>query len=60
MHSLVQPGVQRAIGIEVDEVKCMKSESVIHEGCKKMQALGLDIPCVPLVLHRNIEKVLAL
>jgi hypothetical protein len=57
MHALVEPGVKQAIGIEVDAIKCMKSESVIHEACQKMLALGLPVECVPLVLHRNIEAV---
>lgn len=57
MHALVEPGVQKAVGIEVDEIKCFKSESVIHEACQKMQTLDLPVHCVPLVLHRDVEKV---
>ena len=57
MHALVEPGVRRAIGIEVDAIKCMKSESVIRDACQKMLRLGHDVHCEPLVLHRNIEQV---
>ena len=59
MHALVDPGVTHAIGIEVDDIKCLKSESVIREACLKMLALGHTVPITPLVLHRNIEQVRA-
>jgi hypothetical protein len=49
--------VRQAIGIEVDEIKCMKSESVIREAYKVaaplMDTAGTH---VPLVLHRDIEQ----
>jgi len=57
MHALVEPGVARAIGIEVDSIKCLKSESVIREARKRLLAAGNPVPCTPLVLHRDIEKV---
>jgi hypothetical protein len=57
MHALVDPGVQSAIGIEVDDIKCLKSESVIREACKKMCSHGLSVPQAPRVLHRDIEQV---
>ena len=57
IHALVEPGLTRAIGIEVDAIKCMKSESVIHEACQKMRSLDLPVPSTPLVLHRDIEAV---
>ena len=57
MHALVEPGIKQAVGIEVDEIKCMKSESVIHEACKKLQSLGLTVAQIPLVIHRDIERV---
>jgi hypothetical protein len=57
MHALVDPGIQSAIGIEVDEIKCLKSESVIREACKKMRSHGLSVAHIPRVLHRDIEQV---
>lgn len=60
VHALAEPGVKSAIGVEVDEIKCMKSESVIHDACHKLRDLQVPVHCVPLVLHRNIETVCAL
>lgn len=57
VHALANPGVKSALGIEVDEIKCMKSESVIHDACQKLRNLNVAVHCVPLVLHRNIETV---
>lgn len=58
MHALVQPGLKSAVGLEVDEIKCMKSESVIRHAlgvAKEMS--GCDSCTEPRVLHKDVEKV---
>jgi hypothetical protein len=54
----VQPGIQRAVGLEVDEIKCLKSESVIRGAFTVARDLANCENCVePVVLHKDIEKV---
>eukprot|EP00892_Ulva_mutabilis_P001529 jgi/Ulvmu1/11377/UM075_0039.1 len=58
VHALVQPGLKTAVGIELDEIKCLKSESVIRESLTVARELADEEDCVePRVIHRDIEKV---
>jgi hypothetical protein len=58
VHALVQPGLKNAVGLEVDEIKCMKSESVIRHSLGVARELsGSDSCSEPRVLHKDVEKV---
>lgn len=58
VHALVQPGLKNAVGLEVDEIKCMKSESVIRHALGVAKELsGCDSCTEPRVLHKDVEKV---
>lgn len=57
VHALVQPGLKMAVGLELDEIKCLKSESVIRESFAVARQLADEEGCVePRVIHRDIEK----
>lgn len=56
MHAVVQPGVKTAVGLELDEIKCLKSESVIRESFTVARQLAGDECIEPRVIHRDIEK----
>jgi hypothetical protein len=58
VHALVQPGVKQAVGLEVDEIKCMKSESVIRHALGIAREFSSSDSCTePRVLHKDVEKV---
>lgn len=53
----MQPGVKSAVGLELDEIKCLKSESVIRESFAVAKQLAEEDECLePRVIHRDVEK----
>jgi hypothetical protein len=56
MHAMVNPGIARGFGIEVDDIKCQKAHAFIKQASAELQRRGLatrdapppEVSCLPI------------
>jgi len=59
LHSLVEPGIKRAFGIELDHVKVAKAEAFVRQAVDELARRGgceADLP-LPHITCSSVEKV---